>query len=238
MNGTSTLRSMFVVALAAGLTLLGFDASASANLTKNKRFVFRGTIHPEGDPVNILFHGGDETEGGSCHGDGTRSPLCVLQHVKLDWGNGGTETDRGNMRERTCNGTANKAHLKMLAESGGFVDPGAIWHTSTSRSCRTQYHLRNWNDAAHGHGTDHQWQVQAIHHERRRNRKHIIDHHWETDEGIMVIEMGVGDNRHCTHPDYYRLPGSAGTFQGKKSNGKISRISFQKTDHVNKCSGS
>jgi hypothetical protein len=160
----------------------------------------------------------------------------VLQHVKLDW------DERGNMREKGCNGSPAKAHLKMLQENNQtYADPGAIWHTSNGRRCKTQYHYRNWNDSPHGHDPDnHQWQVGAIHHERRnKDGKHVIDYHWETAEHVMVVEMGSGDEdtNHCTYPNYYRLPGSGGTFQGKKSNGKISRISFHQISEGG-CSGS
>lgn len=195
-----------------------------ADLTRQGKFVFRGAIEPQRDPVNILFHGGTDSTGGSCAGSARRSPACTLQHLKLEW-------KASRMTERSCSGSPARARLTFYQQSGGTASPAAIWHTTTSSTCKRQYHYRNWTDTAHGHSSDqHQFGVGAVHHENRPALRggHDIDMHWETVEAVMIKQMGSsqdGEPAHCTYPDYYRLPGS-GNAKGKKSDGKISRISF------------
>ena len=115
---------------------------------------------------------------------------------------------------------------------------------STSTTCRRQFHIRVWDDVTHGHENGHHnWDVGAIHHETRpwNEGGHDIDWDWESAENVMIEQMGArqdNEDRHCTYPDYYPLPGSGpGKIRGFYTNGRVSRVSFQHIEQADGCRG-
>jgi hypothetical protein len=207
--------------LVAVLAYLALATPAGADLYHNGRMVFSGRID-EGDPVNLLWFGGTNTEA-SC---GNHKDANCVQRGFGYW---------GGMAVRFCNGS-NSDHLSMLRTGGGSrIHPNSTTQVSGSMTCKTQYHARIWDDVAHGHATN-VWDVSPIHHETRcwhcfGSGSHKIDKPWEIaeyDAMTGVAHAGL----YCTYRDWRPLPGSGGhinpnRYQNGWSDGYITRMSFQ-----------
>lgn len=223
-----------IVTACVAVALAGVLASsAAADLTHNGRFVFRPTIN-HGDPVNILFHGGQDPDIHlNCDEDKRRSSECVAIHTRVDW-------KRGAMAGRVCSGSGRLTFRKGSGTASDTQDESL----STSGTCKRQFHIRVWDDVTHGHENgNHNWDVGAIHHENRpwNEGGHDIDWDWESAENVMIEQMGArqeSEDRHCTYPDYYPLPGSGpGKIRNFYTNGRISRVSFQHIEQSDGCRG-
>lgn len=214
----------------AALLIIGASPSR-ADLFRNGRFVFWPHID-HGDPVNLIWVGGQDTSGNGCDGTDARGASCVGNHIRDVW----TE-----MGDRLCNGSGT-GRLRQLKQGGGTVNPTEAFSLSTSYFCKDQYHLRIFNDSAHGHGDHHYWAVTPVHSENRcfTCTGHEITQSWETAEAIAISAIGAGhggSKDHCTFRSWKPLPGSAITKHKKYySDGFISRISFQHTGN-NHCNG-
>jgi prepilin-type processing-associated H-X9-DG protein len=209
-------RSLLVLLASCALTLVA-PLPASADLFRNKRFVFGPRIN-HGDPVNLLWFGGHVTVG-AC--GGVKDANCVVR--------GFTYWD--GMAIRFCNGS-NDGQVRMLLEGGGKSSPHNDTEVSGSITCKKQYHARIWDDSAHGEPTR-RWAIAPIHHENRPAFApgHTIDRPWEIAEFDAVDNLNRAGG-FCTHRDWRPLPGSGGKIKANKkqngySDGYISRISFQ-----------
>lgn len=246
-------KALVALVVASAYSATAAAPAAEANLTYKdcytfngkrycRRFVFRPTTYEsvqDGtpvkrlDPINILFHGGDSSRDFTepCRNDRARSIGCVKSHMFAHW------TDRGRMDNRFCS-PPNQYMSFRRHSGGGYANDKGDMSLTTSRTCKRQFHIRGWDDIEHGHGhSSHQWAVGAIHHEDRKahcvhkdvcdGTTHRIDQDWEWAENVAMQEMKA----HCTHPDYFPLPGSGpGKWRGRYTNGRISRISFQHRD--------
>jgi hypothetical protein len=201
---------------------------AGADLYHNKRFVF-GPVISHGDPVNMLWFGGQNTNQ-PCAGH--RDTNCVVRG--FDYWDG--------MGIRGCNGS-NDGSLRMLtAGGGGTVNPGPEHEVSGSTFCKKQYHARIWGDGAHGHPTP-VWDLSPIHHENRGAFEggHTIDRPWEIAEYDALQGLGHS-GKFCTYRDWRPLPGSGGKIKANNkqngySDGYISRISWQQYSVAGNCHG-
>ncbi|MEA2439364.1 MAG: hypothetical protein QOH76_788 [Thermoleophilaceae bacterium] len=212
---------LFLALLVAGTSLSA--TPAQADLKHHKRFVFRGKINHR-DPVNLLWFGGSAND-----------PLCA--GVKDTFCMNSSFRYWDHMSTRFCNG-GNDGRLRMHKTGGGpLINPSNDSEVSGSRTCKKQYHARNWDDTDHGHGT-HVWGLSPIHHENRcwHCGGHKIDRSWEIAEYDAMTNLGRS-GKFCTYRDWRALPGSGGKIKGWYSDGWITRISWHRYAGSATCSG-
>jgi hypothetical protein len=190
--------------------------------------------------VNLVFAGGRvTTPNDDCLGDNAKGATCIVNMIDRSWG----PPDSNHMGERFCD---SGAHLQFRTQDGSRrVNPEAQKSMTTSDTCKDEYHVRIWNDEAHGHSpSNHQFGVGAVHHESRCSVPlacgHNIDMNWEDVENEFVRQMARqygNEFAYCVKSDYYPLAGSnpPGRSKSKYKTGYPSRISFQ--DKSEGCSG-
>jgi hypothetical protein len=199
--------------LALALALAG---PARGDLKHNGRFVFAPQIR-ESDPVNVFFSGGNA--GQDCPNITQKTAACAEKLVEDVWG-------LGAMRKRTCNGSQVSA-LRFRTENGGTTDPPEQVSSSTSTTCKKQYHMRYWGDGLHGEPRA-LWVVTPIHHENRCAVPFACTHHINMDwERVEYITRHTMAGAVCGRYDEYAFPGTEGKFQKKYSDGYLTRISWQ-----------
>jgi len=208
-----------LIAALTTVMLLLAPSIAGANLKQGGVFVFAPTIR-EGDPTNLLFAGGSDAQlpAPACTYPNDKSVACAESHVITTW-------QRGSMREHVCNG-APQSNMRFRTMAGGTTNRGEDEATSTSLTCKRQFHIRLWGDTYHGHANP-VWDVGAVHHENRCAEpgfcKHHIDMGWEAAEWVAFREM---NRRYCAYYGEYQFPGSGGKLHGHYSDGYLTRISF------------
>lgn len=213
------MRRFWIVLVAVIPTLLLSAPTAHANLRMGGVFVFAPLIR-EGDPVNLLFDGGTDMgqPTSACGYPNDKSVGCAESHVITTW-------QRGSMREHFCN-FAPQSDLRFRLPPGGTAHSGEDKATSTSNTCKNQFHLRLWSDSHAGDPTP-AWDVGAAHHEQRcavlGACKHHIDMDWEAVEWVTFRQM---NRNYCAYYGEYPFPGTAGKIHGHYSDGYLTRVSF------------
>lgn len=204
------------------------------------RFLFE-PLTKNSDPVNLIQIGG--TPGPAQGPDENcrfsdnriaRTPLCFAKHAGEAW-------KRGEMKERNaprCNG---KDTLTFRSRPPRADKNNRS--TSTSPTCKTQFHLRMWDDDAVNSPYG-EWSLGVAYHETRGfcsfcdgefRGDHVVDEHWENVENVALWEFSIrtdGEDRYCVQHDYRPVPGQfiGRDKRGLFNNGRISRISVGKPD--------
>lgn len=233
----AALVVLFVVFIAA-------TASASADVRDSRgRFLFAPETR-NGDPVNLIQIGGTPNslaDDEHCYFQPSfriaRTPRCFAQHVGDAW-------KRGEMKERNvppfCNGKDGVTFRSQPARRDQNNRS-----TSTSSRCKTQFHLRMWDDDAVNSPYG-EWSLGVVYHETRGfcsfcdlsfTGDHVVDEHWENVENVALWEMSVstdGEERYCVQHDYRPVPGQfvGRDKDGNFNNGRISRISVGEPDET------
>lgn len=209
-------------------------SSAHANVTEGGRFTFSSYTKNK-DPINILFFGGtprsDDDEGGCSNlnqsGRPYRTPRCFSYIARTRWKQTGVE-----FKPRVCNG---KDTLAFRVPDGGIRYRTNDVSNSTSKTCKTQYHLRIWGDSYVNDSPlrEGQFSVGMAYHETRPalKRGHKIDMSWEAAENALVRQLGRstrGEPAQCTYSDYRPMDRQRpGKWRGWYTDGRVSKVSVQ-----------
>jgi len=213
-----------VLALAILTAALMLPGSAQAVLKENGRFVFE-PYTKNNDPVNILLFGGKFNK---CDG-GRRDPGCFAAIVSLTW------RANGDMDTRFCNGRDGLTFRRGRERPVRRNDTS----TSTSTTCRRQYHARYWGDSLIN--VNREWSVGVVYRETRGTFQggHDINQAWESSEEILAFEartQSAGEIRQCKVDDWRPVAGQRpGRHRGWINNGRITRISSQAYDNERGC---
>lgn len=230
---------LLALAMTVGMALSSPAAIADVRDSRG-RFLFAPETSND-DPVNLIQIGGlpaSLADDEHCYFQPSfriaRTPRCFAEHVGDAW-------KRGEMKERNvprCNGKD-----RLAFRSRPIRRDQNNRSTSTSSRCKTQYHLRMWDDDAVNQPYG-EWTVGVIYHETRgfcsicdfeTQGDHVVDEHWETSELIAlreIIRSTDGEERYCVQDDYRPVPGQT-VGRDKRNlynNGRISRVSVQKPD--------
>lgn len=231
-------RLSLIVASLGLFTAMAVAPTAQAVLKENGRFVFDPYTYKNRDPVNVIFLGGRGSDCITNVGNGQdRSPYCFRKIVQQAW------RANGGMGSRRCNG---RDDLRFVTGGQRKVRTNEL-STSTSLTCKRQYHLRMWGDYA---VNVHQlWTVGVMYRENRGaltfgKGSHRINQAWESSEEILTFEMATrtsqdrAEKRYCKVDDWRPVSGqSPGRYRGWINNGRISRISGQEVDSDTGCRG-
>ncbi len=239
---------ILAIVIVAALTALAAPVQAAIRDDRG-RFLFEPLTRNQ-DPVNLIQIGGTpgpaQGPDENCRfSDGriARTPLCFAKHAGEAW-------KRGEMKERNaprCNGK-DTLTFRSRPPRGDKNNRS----TSTTPTCKTQFHLRMWDDDAVNTPYG-EWSLGVVYHETRgfcsfcdpdlsqfppgfeTKGDHVVDEHWENVENVALWEFSIrtdGEDRYCVQHDYRPVPGQfvGRDKRGLFNNGRISRISVQKPD--------
>lgn len=241
---TMRTKTLLIGVLAVACLLVARTGTANAELTRDGEFVFLPYTQ-NNDPVNLLLSGGQGRVPTECYNfnqnRADRSLTCWRHINDTAWRRKSTR-----LQSRRCNG---RDTLQFAPEPGQRVPVRNQRSDSTSTTCRTQYHVRQWNDAAINESPldAGEWSVGTVYHETRcglpapwvggncyGKGSHRIDQDWETAENTVwyhLTKSTDGETSYCVFPDWRAFPNQTpGKHRGWYSNGRITRISVSMID--------
>jgi hypothetical protein len=221
------IAGVFVAAILAGV-------ASGHTRTESGTWYFDGMTYDTGDrtkrmdPVNFMFAPGPADN--SLY-DRDR----IEQHMNDDWnhkavGGSGWRTDFG------VRPWCKQDQLMFWENVTERTSDKTDWHGTTARFggiCGKQHHARFWDDQEHArqtgtHGSEDQWAVGGIHHERTIRKKpccvgHRPDRDWDVVRRELVRAMAA----HCSEVAWRYHPDADGVIQGYMNYGFIARISLR-----------
>jgi hypothetical protein len=176
------------------------------------------------DFENLTNEVEENWRGRPSHGQMNHGQICLGQDPPVR----AVKDGRQNLTFRSNNGSGNRFASTWFQES-------------TDNKCRTQWHMRFWNDELHdeitsGHGDTHQWGLSGVHRDIQvcpRNLddcKHKISGRWAKYRVYAVKRAMV---LMCTRSRWRMVPGADRKFQGHSHDGYMGIVKGQHRDCPN-----
>lgn len=216
-------------ALACGclaLIAISVQSPASAHIKNGRGWFVGGHTQKPGqdredaDPINVVF----KSEARDVFGDQYRvNPPGFLDL----WGEGPGDHRHGTMSSVPPTSGLCSEHQGLNYRMPTVFDEREDFNfkTGCGRFGEVDFHIRLWDSEEHDDQyhpeprNQNTWAVGGVH--RDRCCPDRISLKWETAEYVLRKELA----ELCSRPQWKRLPGSLGLFQGRVSNGRPTRIS-------------